>query len=29
MTEELFEMRASFGEGKTVVDVITGNAIQL
>lgn len=27
--EELFEMRAAFGEGKTVVDVITGNAIQL
>ena len=27
--EELFEMRAAFGEGKTVIDVITGNAIQL
>ena len=27
--EELFEMRAAFGEGKIVVDVITGNAIQL
>lgn len=27
--EELFEMRAAFGEGSTVVDVITGKAIRL
>ena len=27
--EELFEMRAAFGEGATVVDVITGQQIPL
>jgi len=27
--EELFEMRAAFGEGETVVNVITGRKIQL
>lgn len=27
--EELFEMRAAFGQGATVVDVITGQTIQL
>ena len=27
--EELFEMRAAFGEGETVVNVITGKKIQL
>ena len=27
--EELFEMKAAFGEGTTVVDVITGKTIQL
>ncbi len=27
--EELFEMRAAFGEGTTVVDVFTGKKIQL
>lgn len=28
-SEELFEMRAAFGEGETVVDVITGERIKL
>jgi len=27
--EELFEMRAAFGEGETVVNVLTGRTIQL
>lgn len=27
--EEMFEMRAAFGEGETVVNVITGETIQL
>ena len=27
--EELFEMRAAFGEGATVIDVISGQTIQL
>jgi hypothetical protein len=27
--EEIFEMRANFGEGATVVNVITGKSIQL
>ncbi len=27
--EELFEMRAAFGDGETVVDVITGETIKL
>lgn len=27
--EELFEMRAAFGEGTTVVDILTGEAIAL
>ena len=27
--EELAEMRATFGEGETIVDVITGDVIQL
>jgi len=27
--EELFEMRAAFGEGEIIVDVITGQEIQL
>ena len=27
--EEMFEMRAAFGEGETVVNVITGRKIQL
>ena len=27
--EEMFEMRAAFGEGETVVNVITGRRIQL
>ena len=27
--EELFEMRAAFGEGATIVDVMTGRTIQL
>lgn len=27
--EEMFEMRAAFGEGETVVNVITGEKIQL
>ena len=27
--EELLEMRASFGEGETIVNVITGDVIQL
>lgn len=27
--EELFEMRAAFGEGATIVDVISGQTIQL
>jgi len=27
--EEVFEMRAAFGEGETVVDIVTGKKVQL